>query len=885
MKPITTDLERTLDLFLEAGRITELRILGYGSRSETISGYFDRREPLLEAVLRYEHQAKGVYFIPNAIKPAALARARNRARPVGKEPTTSNTDIERRLWFYVDLDPDRPSGVCSLDEQHEAAITRGRDIREALTAAGWPEPILADSGNGATLCYRIDLPVKDSDLVKRALRALAFHFGDDQIVIDESLADAAQLIRLYGTINRKGDDTPEQPHRPSRILEAPERLSVVSQAQLEALAATLPDPPKAKRGRPSKAAQGFDLEDWIARHNLDVRGPLNWDKGEKWVFPTCPWDASHTNRSAYILRFTGGAIGAGCRHNSCRDKKWPELRELVEPGYKDRRNGTTGTGVNGGRAAAHGEADDVTTKVLADAILEDDHFAQDAGGKLYIYGSGAYRGGGEAHIRRKVKSLHEGWGSADQWSSHKANEVVEYIRVDAPELWNQPPANFINVQNGLLNVDTGQLQPHSPGFLSTTQLPVIYDPTATCPAWEAFIQATLPEDAQGIIWEIAGDLAVPDRSIQKAHLFVGEGANGKSTQLTALINFLGKANIASLSLHKLEEDRFAAARLVGKLANICPDLPSAHLAGTSTFKALTGGDVITGERKYSDSFDFTPYCRLVFSANHMPASRDGSWAFFRRWLVIPFTRTFEGEAATPRAILDARLAQPSELSGVLNKALIALRQLRQRGEFTETGSMKRAWEEFRQTTDPLSVWLDSMTIEDPNAMVTKKDLLISYNGDAEKNGRARMSPQLFGRALKRHRPKITDVQRVVAGRLAECYLGIGLLTPSGAPEPPGGKHRPTSGDSGDSGDSTNCYSPDEKENRKRPESASRVQNGLEDYARNNRSGKSAESAESADPSAHLELCPFCKQPGEITAWGACKECIRKQDAADLGEAV
>jgi putative DNA primase/helicase len=61
------------------------------------------------------------------------------------------------------------------------------------------------------------------------------------------------------------------------------------------------------------------------------------------------------------------------------------------------------------------------------------------------------------------------------------------------------------------------------------------------------------------------------------------------------------------------------------------------------FKALTGGDVLSAEYKYHDSFEYVPFAKLVFSANQPPRSDDPTHGFFRRWQVIPFTRTFEGE--------------------------------------------------------------------------------------------------------------------------------------------------------------------------------------------------------------------------------------------------
>lgn len=242
-----------------------------------------------------------------------------------------------------------------------------------------------------------------------------------------------------------------------------------------------------------------------------------------------------------------------------------------------------------------------------------------------------------------------------------------------------------------------------------------------------------------------------------------------------ITTFLGSTNTAAVSLHKLESDQFAAARLIGKLANICPDLPSDHLAGTSIFKAATGGDVLTAEYKFQNSFDFTPFCRLVFSADHPPRSADSSHAFFRRWLVIPFERSFSPEEQIPRDVLDARLTEPSELSGLLNKALDALEHLNQRRDFSQPGSVKAAWLDFHATTDPLAVWLDRWTIDDVNTFVPINTLRTAYNAEAEHSGRPAMGRSSFGRTIRRLRPHVTDAQRTVSGKVQWCYLGIGLI--------------------------------------------------------------------------------------------------------------
>lgn len=420
----------------------------------------------------------------------------------------------------------------------------------------------------------------------------------------------------------------------------------------------------------------------------------------------------------------------------------------------------------------------VSVKTLADCICAKDHFAQDAGGKLYRYVKGVYKRKAEGFLKAEVKRLCLRLNAADDWSTRLASEVVEYIRVDAPELWERPPIDVLNVKNGLLRLRDRKLLPHSPEHLSTVQLHFDWDPDAGCPAIEKFVGEVFPEDAVDLAWEITGWLMVPDVSIQKAILLTGEGANGKSTYLTMLTAFIGKTNTAGVALHSLEKDKFKVSRLLGKLANICPDLPSEHLSGTSTFKAIVGGDTLDAEYKFRDSFDFVPFSRLVFSANHPPRSQDASHAFFRRWVVIPFDRTLEPSEQIPRDVLDARLAAPGELAGLLNKALDARERLRRQGGFSEPPSVQAAWQEFHATTDPLAVWLERFTIDDPDAVITKKDLRLAYSSECERRGRPSMNTKQFGQALKRLRPSLQDGQRVVNSKYQWCYVGIGFIHPS-----------------------------------------------------------------------------------------------------------
>jgi hypothetical protein len=226
VQPDLPEILRALGLLAEPGQIIELRLLEVQAQGQriptTMSGYFDDLQLLANSAIKYGGNAKGVYVTLNPVNPALLARASNRLRTAGKnDPLTSDADITKRRWLPIDLDPVRPSGISSTDQEHSLAVERAFQIREELRRAGWPDPIVGNSGNGAHCLYRVELPTSDGDLVKRCLHALARRFDDDQVKIDQAVFNPARLWKLYGTVSRKGDSVPERAHRLTRILEAP----------------------------------------------------------------------------------------------------------------------------------------------------------------------------------------------------------------------------------------------------------------------------------------------------------------------------------------------------------------------------------------------------------------------------------------------------------------------------------------------------------------------------------------------------------------------------------------------------------------------------------------------------------------------------------------
>ena len=315
------------------GDFFEVRILKTG-RTKTVSGYFDDPEKAAAEIAKWDGKAPGVYVTINPVDPALLARAANRLQPYA-ETTTSDASVLRRRWLYIDVDPERPTGISASDPEHEQALNVARAIYADLKAQGWPDPVAVDSGNGGHLDYRVDLPndAAATELVEQCLAALAKRHNRDGVKVDTGVANASRIAKVPGTMACKGDDVPERPHRRSRLLAVPEDVNkVVTVDQLAALAAEA-KPEPAKKPKHTAHRAEFDVVDFMARHHLEVRKHKQEAGGDLWELAVCPFDSDHNEGEAWVSRAADGTLAAGCHHESCFST-WAELREHLEPGYR-----------------------------------------------------------------------------------------------------------------------------------------------------------------------------------------------------------------------------------------------------------------------------------------------------------------------------------------------------------------------------------------------------------------------------------------------------------------------------------------------------------------------------------------------------------------------
>lgn len=370
---------------------------------------------------------------------------------------------------------------------------------------------------------------------------------------------------------------------------------------------------------------------------------------------------------------------------------------------------------------------------VASWLMENYDFVTIRGRKrdvIYVYKDGVYVPEGEVIIIEAIRRA-----LRYQCNTFQRNETIAIIRdttLKKMEIFTHNSTPKICLENGILNLDTGEFTDHTPKEYFLAKIPVTYDLEATCPNIDKFHSEIVDKTSTQTLDEIIGYCLYRGYPIQKWFILFGGGRNGKGTWLNMLQAFLGKENCSSLSLQKLSYGRFATAALVGKYANIHNDLPNTALKQTGTIKQLTGGDPIDAERKFGANFNFSNFCKLLFSCNQIPAApTDQSDAYFRRPFIIDFPNVFSTEANAERKAdpnILKKLTTKKEFSGLLNKATKALSQLLKNNRFHGDKTPDEWREIYIRKSDPIGAFvLDCCEeINDPEAYIIKPDLYTAF---------------------------------------------------------------------------------------------------------------------------------------------------------------
>jgi putative DNA primase/helicase len=362
----------------------------------------------------------------------------------------------------------------------------------------------------------------------------------------------------------------------------------------------------------------------------------------------------------------------------------------------------------------------------------------------YFYNQGAYRAGDDLLASAKARELMIPRYACMTAINDTVGQWKMLIRRPVRDINCNP--FIINFQNGLYNLLDDSFKPHTPKYYSTVQIMAAYREEAKCPHYLSFLESALHDEEIHLMQEILGYFLIPVNKAQKSFVFVGAANAGKSTLLSVVQEILlGSENVSNISWQSLG-DRFNKAELFGKLANIFADLPTKNIDDNGLFKALTGEDYITGERKNKDPFSFRPYARLLFSCNDIPRNYgDRSEGFYRRLIIIRFDKPVPKNKRDPN--LREKLAV--ERDGILMWSLAGLKRLIANSyEFSETDRTRAELQRYRVESNSALSFVEEYCELAEDGVAVRDDLYSKYKEYCSNAGMKPLSQGNFNKEIE-----------------------------------------------------------------------------------------------------------------------------------------
>ncbi len=314
----------------------------------------------------------------------------------------------------------------------------------------------------------------------------------------------------------------------------------------------------------------------------------------------------------------------------------------------------------------------------------------------------------------------------------------------------------INFINGLFDLNTGILEPHTPAVISTIRLPYRYDPSLECPLWIKTLDEIMEGDKNKTrtLQEFFGYCLTREVSYEKALILTGDGANGKSTILHTLEHIVGEENCSALSLRYLSDPQKVSV-LVNKLVNICGEVPKKVDDFEAEFRTIVTGEKLTVSPKYVKEYTIKPFCKLVMAVNEFPYIDDRTSAFYRRLLIIDLKRQFTEEEQNK----DLRKQLLGERSGIFNWAVEGLKRLQERKTFVIDEYMKQTIDNIKEMNNPIMQWCKENVMIFKGEELLKCEAFEEYKKWSDKNGYKPYGMAKFSAEVYKNFSKHTEKDR------------------------------------------------------------------------------------------------------------------------------
>lgn len=329
------------------------------------------------------------------------------------------------------------------------------------------------------------------------------------------------------------------------------------------------------------------------------------------------------------------------------------------------------------------------------------------------------------------------WATSSE-SKQKLQSMIDLAKIHIKTSIKQEQLDqypwLVCAKNGMINLRNGAYLDSDPGAYCTRQINTDYDPEATSPRWEAFLEQVLPDDnVREFVQRAIGYTLTGEISEQCLFFLYGEGRNGKSTFLETLTTLFGdyaRTTRAETIMLKRGDAGIAndVAALRGARMVSASEVNEGQRLNEALIKTMTGGDTIDARFLYAESFNFKPVFKLFMRGNHKPKISGNDAGIWRRMRLIPFTVNIPDEEQDKQ--LGNKLLE--ELPGILNWAVRGCLDWQTNG-LAAPSAVKDATQEYRDEQDILGAFFAENCQFDRFSSCQKTELWNLYKEWAEKN--------------------------------------------------------------------------------------------------------------------------------------------------------
>ena len=411
-------------------------------------------------------------------------------------------------------------------------------------------------------------------------------------------------------------------------------------------------------------------------------------------------------------------------------------------------------------------------------LAKNPHLRKNEIGTIYKYDKGVYKVITDQEISdMMLNGLYEDmlWGYRTK--KHVSDKVACLLSIIPPLVISDDKGYLANVRNGLLNIYTKELMPHTPEFVSLIQYPVDFDPLATCPTWDKCIKDWMSgpeqEEKTRLLKQFSGYCLSSSMLYDRALFMVGDGGNGKSTFIDTIAMVIGPEATSHIDLESLYSE-FGFHGLIGKRLNIIEEVHGNYYQ-SNKLKKLISGEQVTINIKYKPQYTFRPQAKFVFSVNLLPRVDDTSTATERRICCLQFLNNYRDNPNYELRSSIGLLAK--ELSGILNWMIDGAIDLADSKQFVKTEEQTKMLKEYREENSSVEGFLSHCVVTGTEEIIDTAELYSEYRKWSETYGGRKTKANItFTKEVRIYgeKNKLFTYSGRGQGRTEACFIGISL---------------------------------------------------------------------------------------------------------------